>query len=177
MWWNHVPVRRELITLRDRDWNPEIERQWQTYTGNYGSDHTTLLKRKKMQDRKRIRVERLEEKVDTIIEAYFGCYSKLLGVESKYPRGPIALNLELASGHIYPAFIPISNLMSITHIFESYKIKRIDELSNKKILAYTAYSDNRRLRAIRAPNDSFMLWTDMAVEWHEDSLSEQLSGR
>ncbi len=179
MWWNHVPVSRELTVPRDRDWDPKIERQWQRYTGNYGSDHTALLERKKMQDRKRIRVEQLEEKIDTIIEAYFGCYSKLLGVESKYPQGPIALNLELVNlnrglGHPYPAIIPISYEMSITHIFERYKIKRIDELNDKEILAYSA---DRMLRAIRVPNDDFILWTDRAVEWHEDDLSEQLSGR
>ncbi len=176
MWSNHVPVRRELTVPRDGDWNLKIERQWQMYIGkgNYGPDWTVLLKHKKNQDKKRIRVERLEEKVDTIIEAYFGCYSKLLGVESEYPRGPIALNLEMETGYPCPAIIPISCEMSIIKVFEGYKIKRVDELNGKQILVYHY---DRKLRAVRVPDDGFILWTDMDVEWHEDSLSEQLSGR
>lgn len=171
------------MMARDKDWNPKIEQQWQTYGGNYGSDHTALLKHKKMQDRKRIRVERLEEKVDTIIEAYFGCYSKLLGVESEYPTGPIALNLELVNlksglGYPYPVIIRLDAPMSIIIVFERYKIKRVDDLIDKKIVAY---SDNYELlRAVRVPNDEnddFVLWTDRSVEWHEDSLQEQLRGR
>lgn len=173
MWWNHVPVRRELIAPRDRDWNLEIERQWQTYAGLYVTDWSTLLRNKRKQDTNRVKVERLEKKVDTIMEAYFGCYSKLFGVESEYPKGPVALNLGLKSGLMYPAIIPVYDNRSISHLFEKYKIKRVEELSAKSIIVYYY---NRGPRAIQIPNDDIILWTDTRVEKHEDDLSEQISG-
>lgn len=126
---------------------------------------------------KGIKVDKLEEKVETIIEAYFGCYSKLMGVEAEYPQGPVALNLELVSdgsGYLYPAIIPLSHGMSILRVFEGYEIKRVDDLNGKKILAYHC---NRVLRAVCIPNDDFVIWVDRSIEYSEDALSEQLRGR
>ena len=158
---------------RDTKWDYEVEQEVQAYIDKgWGLNYNTLLVRKRKQDKKKIKVDKLEEKVETIIEAYFGCYSKLMGVEAEYPQGPVALNLELVSGgsgYLYPAMIPLSHGMSILRVFEGYEIKRVDDLNGKKILAYHC---NRVLRAVCIPNDDFVIWVDRSIEYSEDALSE-----